>query len=97
MIQSMTGYGKAISELKNKKVTVEIKSLNSKTLDLNVRFPELYKERELEMRSEISKRLQRGKIDIGILVEFTGEKKNYSINATIVKSYYNLYVNIGIA
>jgi len=88
MIKSMTGYGKAVCELENKKVTVEIKSLNSKQFDLNVRLPRIYKEKELDVRSKMSKQVQRGKVDIAIFFESTDEEKNYSINASLVKNYY---------
>ena len=88
MIISMTGYGKVVRQLADKKVTVEIKSLNSKQSDLNVRMPAIYKEKELGLRSEIIKQLDRGKIDLGIFVELTGEEKNYSINTSVVKGYF---------
>ena len=63
MIQSMTGYGKAVCEIAGKKITVEIKSLNSKQLDLSTRIPNAYKDREMEIRNEILRRLERGKVD----------------------------------
>ena len=86
MIKSMTGFGKAVQQLADKKITVEIKSLNSKQLDLNVRMPGVYKEKELGLRSELAKQLNRGKIDLGIFVEITGKKeKKYSINTSVVK------------
>ncbi len=88
MIISMTGYGKVVRQMADKKVTVEIKSLNSKQSDLNVRMPAIYKEKELGLRSEITKQLERGKIDLAIFVELTGEEKNYSINTSVVKGYF---------
>ena len=87
MIQSMTGYGKAIVNLPNKKITIEIKSLNSKNLDLNARIPSHYREKELAIRNKVSKALVRGKIDLGLFVEVTGEETSTSINAAVVKEY----------
>ena len=87
MIQSMTGYGKTILELPSKKITVEIKSLNSKNLDLNARVPGAYREKELILRNRISKSLIRGKVDFNLFVEITGETTNTQINEVIVKQY----------
>lgn len=67
MIQSMTGYGKATITLSDKKINVEIKSLNSKALDLSTRIAPLYREKEMEIRNEVSKFLERGKIDFSLL------------------------------
>lgn len=87
MIQSMTGYGKSILQLLSKKITVEIKSLNSKNLDLNARVPSAYREKELFLRNRISKSLIRGKVDFNLFVEITGETTNTQINEAIVKQY----------
>ncbi len=87
MIQSMTGYGKAIVELPQKKVTVEIKTLNSKNLDLNVRVPSFYREKELGIRSKLSRKLVRGKIDFSIFVESTGGEITTFINKEVVNNY----------
>ncbi|MCZ6594868.1 MAG: YicC family protein [Bacteroidetes bacterium] len=87
MIQSMTGYGKSILQLLSKKITVEIKSLNSKNLDLNARVPSAYREKELFLRNRISKSLIRGKVDFNLYVEITGETTNTQINEAIVKQY----------
>jgi uncharacterized protein (TIGR00255 family) len=87
MILSMTGFGKASKQLPSKKVTVEIKSLNSKGLDLNVRMPSLYREMELDLRNRIGQKLERGKVDISIYVEVTGEETSSKINVPIVKGY----------
>ncbi len=87
MIQSMTGYGKSIIQLPSKKITVEIKSLNSKNLDLNTRVPSSYREKELAMRDKLAKSLVRGKVDFNLFVEITGETTNTQINETIVKQY----------
>lgn len=88
MIKSMTGYGKAECELKDRKVTIEIKSLNSKNLDIYTKIPGVYREKELEIRNSISKTLQRGKVEIVLYYEVTDEKKGTSINSSVVKNYY---------
>ncbi len=87
MIQSMTGFGKATLQLPTKKITVEVKSLNSKGLDLNTRMPSVYREMELGLRNEIALKLERGKIDFSIFIEMTGEQTSSKINAPIVKAY----------
>jgi uncharacterized protein (TIGR00255 family) len=87
MIQSMTGFGKASLQLPTKKITVEIKSLNSKGLDLNVRMPSVYREMELGLRNQISQQLERGKIDFSLYIEVTGEETSTKVNAPIVKAY----------
>ncbi|MDT0294516.1 YicC/YloC family endoribonuclease [Mesonia ostreae] len=87
MIQSMTGFGKHRLELPNKKITIEIKTLNSKNLDLNARMPSQYREKELSLRNKISKSLQRGKVDFSLYAEVTGEETSSSINAVVVKNY----------
>ncbi len=89
MIQSMTGFGKASLQLPTKKITVEIKSLNSKGLDLNTRMPSVFREMELGLRNQISQRLERGKIDFSLYVEVTGEETSSKINVPIVKAYIN--------
>lgn len=89
MIQSMTGFGKATLQLSNKKITVEVKSLNSKGLDLNVRMPSVYREMELGLRNVIAQKLERGKIDFSIYIEVTGEETSSKINVPIVKGYIN--------
>ena len=66
MIQSMTGYGKAVVTFKEKKINVEIKSLNSKALDLSTRIAPLYREKEMEIRQTVAKSLERGKVDFAI-------------------------------
>lgn len=87
MIQSMTGFGKASLQLTTKKITVELKSLNSKGLDLNVRMPSAYREMELGLRNQISQQLERGKVDFSLYIEVTGEETSSKINAPIVKAY----------
>lgn len=94
MIQSMTGYGKKTIQLPTKKITLEIKSLNSKNLDLNVRIPSYYKEKELEVRKTISTHLRRGKIDFSIYVEMTADESLTSINSALVRNYMQQLRNI---
>ncbi len=88
MIFSMTGYGKAVCELPQKKVNIEIRSLNSKQLDINTRIPGLYREKEIEIRNRISNRLFRGKVDISFFVEAEVPDKVTKINTGIIESYY---------
>jgi uncharacterized protein (TIGR00255 family) len=89
MIQSMTGFGKATLQLPTKKITVEVKSLNSKGLDLNTRMPSVFREMELGLRNQLSQRLERGKIDFSLYIEVTGEETSSKINVPIVKAYIN--------
>ena len=84
----MTGFGKVTAELPDKKVTVEIKSLNSKQLDLSVRIPAVYREREMQLRNELLQRLERGKVDLNINVEYIGRDTSARINAAAVTGYY---------
>src|SRR6056300_1050172 len=94
MIQSMTGYGKAVLQLSTKKVTIEIKSLNSKNLDLNVRIPSYYKEKELNVRKKLAKKLVRGKVDFSIFVEMTADETSTTINNGVVKQYMQQLRNV---
>ncbi|WP_452220070.1 YicC/YloC family endoribonuclease [Lacinutrix salivirga] len=87
MIYSMTGYGKSVLQLPTKKITIELKSLNSKNLDLNARMPSIYREKELDLRKLIAKHLQRGKIDFSIYVETTADDTSTQINTPVVKQY----------
>jgi uncharacterized protein (TIGR00255 family) len=89
MIQSMTGFGKATLQLPTKKITVEVKSLNSKGLDLNVRMPSLYREMELGLRNQIAIKLERGKVDFSVFIESTAEQTSTKVNVPIVKAYIN--------
>ncbi|WP_341216648.1 YicC/YloC family endoribonuclease [uncultured Wocania sp.] len=89
MIHSMTGYGKSVLQLPTKKITIELKSLNSKNLDLNARMPSIYREKELAIRKLLAKKLERGKIDFSIYVETTAEDTSTQINAPVVKQYIN--------
>ena len=94
MIQSMTGYGKAVLQLSTKKVTIEIKSLNSKNLDLNVRIPSYYKEKELNVRKKLAKKLVRGKVDFSIFVEMTADETSTTINNGVVNQYMQQLRNV---
>ena len=94
MITSMTGFGKAVLELPEKKITIEIRSLNSKTLDLNTRFPSFYREKELEIRNIISEKIQRGKVDFSMMVELNPAARNQKVNADLIKSYIQEFKNI---
>jgi uncharacterized protein (TIGR00255 family) len=100
MIQSMTGFGKATCEYANKKIVVEIKSLNSKQLDVSTRVSGLYREKDIEIRNEVSQQLERGKIDFALYVDNSGKESVTQINQSVVESYYQqirqLSENIGI-
>lgn len=94
MIQSMTGYGKEIIQLPSKTITIEIKSLNSKSLDLNMRVPSSYREKELEIRDLLAKSLQRGKVDFSLNLEVTGSETSSQLNETVVKKYIGQLANV---
>lgn len=89
MVLSMTGYGKATASFEGKKIVVEIRSLNSKSLDLNLRLTSSYREKELEIRAIIAEYLDRGKVEASITIENTTETKNFTINKAVVATYYN--------
>ena len=95
MIQSMTGYGKATAELSDKKINIEIKSLNSKAMDLSARIAPLYREKEMEIRNEISKMLERGKVDFafGLRRKKGAEQLATPINQELVEAYYKRIKN----
>ena len=88
MIQSMTGFGKATVAYKEKKINVEVKSLNSKALDLSTRIAPLYREKEMEIRQFIAKNLERGKIDFSIWIEKDVVADATPINMALVENYY---------
>ncbi len=94
MIKSMTGYGKAFAETKQKKITIEIKSLNSKQLDLNTKLPWLYKEKEPEIRNLISQKLDRGKIDFSVYFDILDDEIATIVNKSAVKNYYQQFSEI---
>lgn len=88
-MKSMTGFGKASTDYNNKKINIEIRSVNSKQLDLNVRLAQQYREKEQEIRAELSKNLERGKIDASIYIDSASEANTTNINTTLAKSYHN--------
>ncbi|MCF6168900.1 YicC/YloC family endoribonuclease [Lutibacter sp.] len=94
MIQSMTGYGKTVLQFSTKKITIELKSLNSKNLDLNVRIPSYYREKELDIRKKLALNLVRGKIDFSIYIENNGGEASSKINENVVREYINQLKNI---
>ena len=87
MIHSMTGFGKHVIQLSGKKITVELKSLNSKNLDINARVPQAYRERELDFRDRIARALIRGKVDFSLYVEQTGAEGATEVNEPVVREY----------
>lgn len=87
MLLSMTGFGKSSGQFANKKISVEIKSLNSKSADINARIPILYREKEIEIRKQITDKLERGKIDFTLAIESTGDRTSSVINADVVRGY----------
>lgn len=95
MLESMTGYGKAIVQLDTKKVSIEIKSLNSKNLDLNTRFPALYKEKEIEVRKILSSELVRGKVELMLFLESTADTSTSRINVPVVQDYIAQLKKVG--
>ena len=89
MIKSMTGFGKALCELPNKKIHIEIRALNSKQLDINTKIPFIFKEKELEIRKILGKYISRGKVDFSLFVEVLEEENVPLINKSVVINYYN--------
>ena len=94
MIHSMTGYGKSVLHLSDKKVTIEIKSLNSKNLDLNVRIPSYYRVKELAVRKELALKLVRGKVDFSIYIEMTADETSTTVNKGVVSEYMQQLRNV---
>lgn len=94
MIESMTGYGKEVIHLPSKTISIEIKSLNSKGLDINARIPTAYREKELEIRDKIAKALKRGKIELTISIDITGEMVRTQINKSVVNQYIRQLADI---
>ena len=94
MIHSMTGYGKSVLHLSDKKVTIEIKSLNSKNLDLNVRIPSYYRVKELTVRKELASKLVRGKVDFSIFIEMTADETSTTVNKGVVSEYMQQLRNV---
>jgi uncharacterized protein (TIGR00255 family) len=87
MIKSMTGFGKTYAEIQGRKFTIETRSLNSKQFDFSLKFPGIFRDREIEARNLLSQRLERGKIDLYISIESTANVLNYSINKQAAKKY----------
>src|ERR1700747_1902856 len=87
MLQSMTGYGKSSADFADKTITVEIRSLNSKGLDASLRMPSLYREKEIELRNELAKLFERGKIDASINIEYRSEQPTLQINTALAEAY----------
>lgn len=94
MIKSMTGFGKATADCGTKKIIVEVKSLNSKQLDINLRTPTLYKEKDIEIRNMIKNALERGKVDMFIYFDNAEEDKDVTVNQSVVKQYYNQMLDV---
>lgn len=88
MLLSMTGYGKASADLSDKTITVEIRSLNSKGMDASLRMPSLYREKEMEIRNDLAKLFERGKIDVSVNVEYRSEQPSVQINMQLAEAYY---------
>lgn len=85
----MTGFGKATAEIGNKKITVEVKSLNSKQLDLSTRICSLYREKDIEIRNELAQQLERGKVDFALYIDNSGKESVTQINQSVVEAYFN--------
>lgn len=94
MIKSMTGFGKGTADCGTKKIIVEVKSLNSKQLDINLRTPTLYKEKDIEIRNMIKNALERGKVDMFIYFDNAEEDKDVAVNQSVVKQYYNQMLDV---
>lgn len=88
MVISMTGFGKATGQYGSKKITVEIRSLNSKSFDLNTRLPQIFREKELEIRNMTSASLQRGKVDLSVYVESESGESSNQLNVAVIRSYH---------
>ncbi len=88
MLQSMTGYGRSAADFTDKTITVEIRSLNSKGLDASLRMPSVYREKEIEIRNELAKLFERGKIDVSVQVEYRSEQPSVQINSTLAEAYF---------
>ena len=91
----MTGYGKSEATVGNKKITVEVRSLNSKQLDLSMRLPALYRPFEYEIRSRVGKAVVRGKVDVFVNVEATSAAQPVAVNRELFKSYYETLRSLG--
>ena len=94
MIKSMTGFGKITIENGNRKVVIEVKSLNSKQLDINLRTPSIYKEKDIEIRNMIKNVLERGKVDVYIYFDNAEDEKDVAVNQSVVRQYYNQMLEV---
>lgn len=97
MIKSMTGFGKATIENGNKKIVVEVKSLNSKQLDINLRTPNMYKEKDIEIRNMIKDCLERGKVDMAVYFDSSESEKEVAVNKAVVSQYYSQMLGISVS
>src|SRR5688572_15899937 len=88
MIRSMTGFGKATGSSGGSMVTVEVKSLNSKFLELNMRLPAMYKDKDLELRNEVSKVVERGKVDFIVTIEQATASRKSAFNQEVIRNYH---------
>ena len=88
MIHSMTGFGKTICEFQGRKLNIEVKSLNSKQIDIYTRIPHIYKEKELEIRNLLKQKLDRGKVEFGIYIDRLEDEKTANINKSVILNYY---------
>lgn len=84
----MTGYGRSTTDLPDKTITVEIRSLNSKGIDISLRMPSVFREKEIELRAEIARLFERGKVDVSILVEYRSEQPSVQINTALAEAYF---------
>ena len=94
MIQSMTGYGKAEISLKNANFIIEVRSLNSKQIDINIKMSSSYREKEIALRKLLSEKLQRGKIELFIWRESSGSSKTYTLNTELIKQYHKQILDL---
>ena len=95
MIMSMTGFGKKETQFEDKHISIEVRSLNSKNADINLRTPSYLRELDPEIRKQLAQKMHRGKIDVNLYVEFNGEAAPTSINAAVVKAYMKQLEAIG--
>ena len=94
MIHSMTGFGKAESVIHNKKITIEIRSLNSKFIDLNLKLPSLYRSKDVAIRSLLTEGLKRGKIELTLHFDLIETEPNHFLNTAVINEYYSSFKNL---
>ena len=94
MIQSMTGFGKAESIVLNKKITIEVRSLNSKFIDLNLKIPSLYRSKDVSIRSLLTEGLKRGKIELTIHLDLIESESTHFLNTPVIKDYYSSFKDV---